>query len=902
MSYNPNKIKKIILMGVQGENLANFIEFDMSRWHEEWPNALYVILLQRPGESSAYDVVTEYNSETHILTWKVRNVDTAIEGDAQAEIVAIQSDNEDYAYSTAAEILARNAEVVKKSLIFDVTIEPCLNPPGEIPDPYEDWYLRMIQVEANTKQYRDQAEQYKDDAYAYCTAAEVAARNAEQYASDIEDLTVSAHELPSGSQPTVEKTKPEGQPYNLNFGIPKGDTGEVGPQGPVGPQGERGSNWFSSTTNPSSVEEYQVNDLWFNTTSNNIFQLVSGTPNYWQLIGNIKGAQGPIGPTGPMGPQGIQGPKGDTGNGILSIEKTGTSGSVDTYTITFTDGSTTTFDVTNGEVTYSYLNEVLDDYADKDYVDKKDTNLQYEIADLKAKLYETVVGVKQLKTEYASEIDIPTHITEDSVAYPVLDNTAMEAANIKGHSVVWNKISRSVNRTVAGITITTTNGKYSFTGTTTATYFGFDSVKSIAGHWYLVAMLEIVNPNSIALRYGDFNDSPRATSSQPIVISRAYNSGTHAVGMEGYGGSGIDFTGVSFRAIYVDLTQIFGAGNEPTTLDDNKTKWAIDYATKHPEYDAGSLKNVNVEKLESYTANVWDEEYIPTGYILNNGVVVENYVNRFASKNFTRIFPNTPYYFKLPYVLSGWGVRIGWYDANKSVIRVADYYPANNIITSPSNAIYMKFNVHDIYGSSAYNHDISIYKGSTDLGYIPYKKLGSLTLPNIDLRGVNDIQDTLEFVEQENGTYNLEHTKYVGRVDLEDIVFTWDGSRWYANASSLGIKLPSSNNDKANLTSSKYFVYAINAMAIDSSKIGIGVATNGNIYVYNNDSTNQPTGILNFELATPVKTVIATSLLFDEVSLLINKYGRIEVVNRSTDNVNADTTFNVAVKEFKDNE
>ena len=40
---------------------------------------------------------------------------------------------------------------------------------------------------------------------------------------------------------------------------------------------------------------------------------------------------------------------GETGNGIESITKTGTSGLVDTYTITYTDGTTTTFDVTNGE-------------------------------------------------------------------------------------------------------------------------------------------------------------------------------------------------------------------------------------------------------------------------------------------------------------------------------------------------------------------------------------------------------------------------------------------------------------------------------------------------------------------------------------------------------------------------
>ena len=40
--------------------------------------------------------------------------------------------------------------------------------------------------------------------------------------------------------------------------------------------------------------------------------------------------------------------KGDNGSSIATIEKTGTSGLVDTYTVTLTDGSKTTFNVTNG--------------------------------------------------------------------------------------------------------------------------------------------------------------------------------------------------------------------------------------------------------------------------------------------------------------------------------------------------------------------------------------------------------------------------------------------------------------------------------------------------------------------------------------------------------------------------
>lgn len=47
--------------------------------------------------------------------------------------------------------------------------------------------------------------------------------------------------------------------------------------------------------------------------------------------------------------KGDKGNKGDAGNGIASIEKTGSSGLLDTYTISYTNGDTATFQVKNGE-------------------------------------------------------------------------------------------------------------------------------------------------------------------------------------------------------------------------------------------------------------------------------------------------------------------------------------------------------------------------------------------------------------------------------------------------------------------------------------------------------------------------------------------------------------------------
>ena len=51
----------------------------------------------------------------------------------------------------------------------------------------------------------------------------------------------------------------------------------------------------------------------------------------------------------PRGAKGDTGATGETGNGISNIRKTSTSGLVDTYTISYTDGTSTTFTVTNGQ-------------------------------------------------------------------------------------------------------------------------------------------------------------------------------------------------------------------------------------------------------------------------------------------------------------------------------------------------------------------------------------------------------------------------------------------------------------------------------------------------------------------------------------------------------------------------
>lgn len=69
------------------------------------------------------------------------------------------------------------------------------------------------------------------------TALNDATQTVADVTEKIESMTVSSETLPEGSEATVTKTEEEGV-VNLNFGIPKGDTGEHGIQGIQGEKGD----------------------------------------------------------------------------------------------------------------------------------------------------------------------------------------------------------------------------------------------------------------------------------------------------------------------------------------------------------------------------------------------------------------------------------------------------------------------------------------------------------------------------------------------------------------------------------------------------------------------------------------------------------------------------------------
>ena len=106
----------------------------------------------------------------------------------------------------------------------------------------------------------------------------------------------------------------------------QGATGSSGSQGQQGQAGQNGSSILTGSGEPTSIQGND-NDSYVDLATWNYYVKENGS---WVLKGNFKGVGG------------------QDGISIVSVTKTGSNGLIDTYTITYSNGTETTFDVING--------------------------------------------------------------------------------------------------------------------------------------------------------------------------------------------------------------------------------------------------------------------------------------------------------------------------------------------------------------------------------------------------------------------------------------------------------------------------------------------------------------------------------------------------------------------------
>ena len=188
---------------------------------------------------------------------------------------------------------------------------------------------------------------------------------------------------PKGEPGDIGPQGPKGDTGDTGPQGPKGDTGETGPQGPKGDKGDTGTGldikgtYESLEALQSAVTQPKQGDM-YNVGASAPYTIYMWDSDQWLSQGQLQGPQGERGPEGPqgpkgdqgevgpqgpkgdkgdqgnVGPEGPQGPKGDTGsagNGVESValyEGTHAPGTLDTYRMTYTNGTHTDYQVYNG--------------------------------------------------------------------------------------------------------------------------------------------------------------------------------------------------------------------------------------------------------------------------------------------------------------------------------------------------------------------------------------------------------------------------------------------------------------------------------------------------------------------------------------------------------------------------
>lgn len=166
-----------------------------------------------------------------------------------------------------------------------------------------------------------------------------------------------------------------------------------------------------------------------------------------------------------------------------------------------------------------------------------------------------------------------------------------------------------------------------------------------------------------------------------------------------------------------DLTQMFGAGNEPSTYEEYLNRISHYYIEDTYAYNAGEVMNYKGTGIKTTGRNLWDEEWENGYYDVTTGNKLEP-ADNICSKNFISVFASTRYYWKCD---SNVGVWVLEYDSNKTYL--GKYTLCNNsIFTTSSQTRYITFYTPRDYGTT-YNHDICINLSDPAFNgqYEPYK-------------------------------------------------------------------------------------------------------------------------------------------------------------------------------------
>lgn len=436
---------------------------------------------------------------------------------------------------------------------------------------------------------------------------------------------------------------------------------------------------------------------------------------------------------------------------------------------------------------------------------------------------------------------------------------------VKGNSVIWNQQLKTLfspnvttdTVTSNGITFTRlSSGGYNISGSNNTSDAALSNniranLELQAGHKYVIIPIGL--KKSTISFYGPASGVSSFVTADMCIITPTNSA---SVLLRSVVQAGVIDVNETIYCNVHDLTQMFGIGNEPTTVEEFRALYPDSY---YP-YNTGELRNLVCNGIKTVGFNQWDEQW-EVGSINQEGGNTPS-TTMFRSVGYMQILQQK-YCVKQK---EGQTLGLRFYDENKVHISGCNRGIVNTITTliPPPNAAYMRFVCTT---SNTYNNDICInlsHTGVRDGEYEPYKEVThSLPLSQITkgepLRKAGSVYDEIN---------ETEYIKRVGVVDLGSLTY-WKSD----NYPNLFIANPfgaaGADADKiANLFCPKYI--AMTARDPWGDIISMGMDTSNQLYIYDPQYTDieafksAMSGImLNYELAEPIVTPIETPIDFN---------------------------------------
>lgn len=372
---------------------------------------------------------------------------------------------------------------------------------------------------------------------------------------------------------------------------------------------------------------------------------------------------------------------------------------------------------------------------------------------------------------------------------------------IKGNSVVWNQLyPTNWSKVAEGITSTSVNGKISAIGTTTETYFRFETfVDNIADHKYLF-MLSGASKTLNGKRFGLLNIQGLGQATISNGFAYAFYTNTNASGQRGIGIQDLAEGTEINESLYInqiDLTKAFPNDWENiNTIEDFNARVAT-LGVDMNAYNEGEVIHCNTESIKSVGDNAWDEEWRNGHYSALSGMF--NGVSKLvANVNPIKILPNSTYVFNKS-IGKYFESYAFFYDDKMNFILYKGM--GSGMFTSPSNAVYMNFYIGDSEYGSVYNHDFTIslyhsgWKAEVDNTYKPYWQ-DTLPLPIIrkyfpqGMKSAGSAHDEIRY-NKASGKWEYSRGK-IKSVDMGEMPLSYNASDAVFNFALSDIKQPTS--------------------------------------------------------------------------------------------------------------